>query len=192
MAKKVRSQGAPKPKKGRARVAYVYRYNPESTSGRAVRVRADSPEAQDWPSRKPSVRVAKLEARARSEIIRTGAAIGKTAIPLAVGVGIRGAARAGRAVAAGGRAAKAALGAAATVGAGTAAAVAGAFAVGYAIGTGLRALWQYLQPEERDYRKALAFRKARQEWAATHGREMTAEEVQAMGRAFKDSLSRSF
>lgn len=136
--------------------------------------------------------MAKLEARARSEIIRTGAAIGKTAIPLAVGVGVRGAARVGSKVAAGGRAAKAALGAAATVGAGTAAAVAGAFAVGYAIGTGLRALWQYLQPEERDYRKALAFRKARQEWAATHGREMTAEEVQAMGRAFKDSLSRSF
>lgn len=169
----------------------MYRYNPESTSGRAVRVRADSPEASEWPSRKPSVALKKLQTRARSEIIRTGAEIGKTVVPLAIGLGARKTVAAGRAVVSGARAAKAALGAAATVGAGTAAAVAGAFAVGYAIGTGLLKLWQYMQPEERDYRKALAFRHARDEWQAKYGRPMTADEVRAMGQAFKQSLSRS-
>lgn len=186
MAQKVSRKKAP-----RAKVAYVYRYNPDSSSGRATRVRADSPEATEWPSRKPSQALRKLQTRARSELIRTGAEIGKTAIPLAVGLGARRAAQAGRAVVTGARAAKAALGAAATVGAGTAAAVAAAFAVGYAIGTGLVKLWEYLQPEERDYRKALAFRHARDQWQAKYGRPMTAEEVRAMGQAFKQSLSRS-
>lgn len=64
-----------------------------------------------------------------------------------------------------------------------------AFAVGYAIGTGLLKLWQYLQPEERAYRQALAFRKAREDWKRQHGREMTASEVQAMGKGFKDATA---
>lgn len=48
--------------------------------------------------------------------------------------------------------------------------------------------WQYLQPEERAYRKALAFRKAREDWAKKYGRPPSVEEVRAMGKGFLDSV----
>lgn len=62
-------------------------------------------------------------------------------------------------------------------------------AAGYAIGTGLLKAWQYLKPEERDYRKAQAIKKARQEWEAKKGRAMTRAEVQAFYKGFNDSLA---
>jgi hypothetical protein len=68
--------------------------------------------------------------------------------------------------------------------------VVAAFAVGYAIGKGLLALWKYLSPDERNFRKAMAFRHARQEWQAQHGRPMTAAEVREMGRGFLQSIGR--
>lgn len=147
-------------------------------------MRSDSPEAQEWPTRKPSAAIR----RAKSELVRTGAEIGKVAIPAALGVAVTGAKKIGTAARAATTAARVALGATATVSTATVAAVAAAFAAGYAIGTGLVKLWQYMQPEERDYRKALAFREARKRWVTEHGREMLPEEVRAMGRGFLESL----
>jgi len=48
-----------------------------------------------------------------------------------------------------------------------------------------------MQPEERNFRKANAFRAARKKWEAEKGRAMTLEEVRAMGRGFLDSLSQT-
>lgn len=52
-------------------------------------------------------------------------------------------------------------------------------------------LWQYLQPDEVQYRKALAFRKARADWEKKYGRPPTPEEVKAMGKGFLDSFKRA-
>lgn len=62
-------------------------------------------------------------------------------------------------------------------------------AAGYLIGTGFLKAYQYLKPEERDYRKAQAIKKARQEWEAKAGRMMTRTEVQQFYKGFNDSLS---
>lgn len=174
VAAKVRRKGTTSRRARAPRVTYVWRYNPDSESGRAVRVRSDSPEASSWPTSKRG----RLSPTARREITRSGERIAAVAVPAALG-----SAKAG-AVAI--RAAGAAAGIGATA---TTALVVAAFGVGYAIGTGLRALWEHMQPEERDYRKALAFRKARDEFARQHGRPMSAAEVRAMGRGFLESLS---
>jgi hypothetical protein len=83
------------------------------------------------------------------------------------------------------------IGAAAGLGAGaTAAAIVGAFALGYAIGTGLRYVWQRLQPEERAYRAALEFGKAHRQFAAAHGRQPTHAEISEMRKGFDTALAR--
>ena len=82
------------------------------------------------------------------------------------------------------------LASAAGVGVGTAAAlVVAAAAIGYGIGTGLRYLWARLQPEERRYRAALAYRHARDEFARLHGRQPNAAEQRAMADGFKRALA---
>lgn len=173
------------------RVKYVYRYNPESTSGRAVRVRADSPEAAEWPSRKPSAAFR----HARKELIQTGGKIAGTVAAGLAGAALNPATRAvvRAGVGAAARGAAAALGGSvAAAGAGTVVATVGAaFAVGFAIGTGLRALWHRYSPEERNFRRAMAFRAARQKWERDTGEPMSTEQVQAMGQGFKQSLQRT-
>lgn len=174
------------------------RVNPDT--GRAVKVAEDSLEALTWPTAaeyrsertKRRQKAKKVEAQVERAVEK---AIKSEQGQKAVAVATQ---RAGKAVTAvrGGAARAAAIGGssvgagAASLGAaGTAAAVVGAFGVGYAIGTGLRKAWQYLKPEERNYRKALAFREARLKYEAEKGRPMTLEEVRAMGRGFLDSLS---
>lgn len=68
--------------------------------------------------------------------------------------------------------------------AGTSLAVGAAFGIGYAIGTGLRALWQHYSADERAFRRARAFRKAREDFAARAGRPPNSAEVKEIARAF--------
>lgn len=156
-----------------------------------MRVRSDSPEATEWPSRKPSAAVR----HAKKELIRTGGQIAGTVAAGLAGAAFNPAARAAaRAVV--GAAARGVVATAATgvgaVGAGTVVATVGAaFAIGFAIGNGLRALWHRYTPEERNFRRSMAFRAARQKWERDHGEPMSVEQVQAMGQGFKQSLQRT-
>jgi hypothetical protein len=113
-------------------------------------------------------------------------------LPVAAAGGVRVAKAAGAAI--GRRAATVAATLGGSVASASGAVVAGgvvaAFAVGYAIGKGLLALWKFLSVDERNFRKAMAFRHARQEWEAQHGRPMTATEVREMGRGFLQSIGR--
>lgn len=82
------------------------------------------------------------------------------------------------------------LATAAGVGTGTAAAlVVAAAAIGYGIGTGLRYLWARLQPDERRYRAALAYRQARVKFEQDHGRPPNAAEQKALADGFKRALA---
>lgn len=171
--------------------------------GRRPRVRRTAPvelEDEDEGAIERVTRRARTTRRARAKPAATTRlsrevekAIGKTVERTAVAaipVVRRGAGAVGRRASTVGRAV-AGLGAAAGLGAGaTAATIAGAFALGYAIGTGLRALWRRLQPAERAYRQALAFRKARADFAVQYGRPPNADEVREMGRGLKDAIAR--
>lgn len=180
----------------------MLRVDPDT--GRSKKVAEDSIEAIEWPTvaeyrserkkvtkevRKSVDAVKKVAEKAvenaiqSPEVANAGRAIaGKvSAGSRAVSEGAR------KAVSLGGG--SAAAGVASLGAAGTALAVGAAFAIGYGIGTAGLKLWQYLKPEERDYRKAQAFRAARKKFEEEKGRPMTTEEVKAMGRGFLDSLS---
>lgn len=180
--------------------------NPDT--GRVQKVAEDSIEATTWPTRaewkrdeakrkkqRKQIEDAATKALERAVTSEQGQRVQQRIADTARAGATRIAATAGAATAGVGRAVAlgrggAGAGIAALGAGGTAAAVGAAFAVGYGIGTAGLKLWQYLQPEERDYRKAIAFRKAREEFAKKHGRPMTLEEVRAMGRGYLDSLSK--
>lgn len=175
-------------------------YDPETL--RPVKVPADDVRAIDFlskaeASKERRERTAKkkkvedvienaVERTLTSEVVRERASQAGSAARAGVS---RAAAAARAAGAVGGGSAAAGI---ATLGvAGTAAAVGAAFAVGYAIGTAGIAAWKYLQPDEVQYRKALAFQKARKDWQEKYGRPPTTDEVKAMGKGFLDSFKRA-
>jgi len=179
-------------------------YDPETL--RAVKVPADDPRALDFLTkaeatkerREQRARRKKVEDVVQAQAVRVAqrtlksegvSNVGARSKAVAAGVAAQVGSRARSAVALGRGSATAGV-AALGVG-GTAAAVGAALALGYGIGTlGLRA-WRHLSPDQVNYRKALAFRKAREEFAAREGRAMTVEEVRAMGRGFLDSFNKS-
>lgn len=164
----------------------VVRYDPDTLE--RVTVPKDSIEADEYLT----AAQARTDRRARrKESLRTRKEIQRSVEPIARQAVTAGLARAqvgaGRL-----RTAVRAAGAAAGLSAGaTAASIAAALAVGVAIGTGLRAAWRYMSTTERNARKALAFRKARLDLAKKLGRELTADEVRAMGRGFLQSIGRT-
>jgi len=62
--------------------------------------------------------------------------------------------------------------------------------VGYGLGTALKAAWDYLQPEERRFRRALAFRQARKDWETKNGRPPNSAEVKEMAKGFDLSVEK--
>lgn len=66
----------------------------------------------------------------------------------------------------------------------------GAFALGYAIGEGLKYAWREIQPSQRAYRAALAFRQARVKFKEQYGRDPNRAEVQQLAQGFREALAR--
>lgn len=179
--KRARKPAAARSSSRRRSSATVVRYDPDTLE--RVTVPKDSIEADEFltaaQARTDRRTRTRERTKTRKEIQRSVTPIARTAVAHAtartiqLGTAVRGA------------------GAAAGLGVGgTAAAIAAALGVGYAIGTGLRALWKAMTPTERNARKALAFRRARIDLAAKLGRELTPDEVRAMGRGFLQSIGR--
>lgn len=153
-------------------MSYVWRYNPDSTSRRAVRVRSDSPEASEWPSRAPS---GLSSPRVQRKLEQAGERVGRVAIPAAisrVAAGVR------RVVP---------LAKTAAVGAGQAAIVA-------AVGAGAYLGASYIREQivngatDPEFIVSMAALRARREVQHKIGRALTATELHQL----RDELARRF